>query len=190
MKQLGSLIAENKTLNLRIFQLQGRLAEKSDFSSAIQNKTGDLKLTEDQKKNLERKIIDLEVRLKEKQLKILSFKEYKCRLHAELCKEMTKKLTKAQTRSRELGEKILELEAKLRDAEQQYNTVQGFDLNTRSAMLYDIRVLKDKLQYSQSQNRELNLSVHDAEERLRLSQREVLLVKQSEIDLGEKVQYC
>ena len=88
------------------------------------------------------------MRLKEKQLKILSFKEYKCRLHAELCKEMTKKLTKAQTRSRELGEKILELEAKLRDAEQQYNTVQGFDLNTRSAMLYDMSVERQATVFS------------------------------------------
>lgn len=188
MKQLESLIAENKTLNLRIFQLQGELTEKSDISSAKQNETGDLKFTEDQNKNLERKIIDLEVKLKEQQVKILSVKEYERRLRAELCKEMTKKLTKAQTRSRELGEKILELEAKLRDAEQQYNTVQGLDLNTRSAMLDDIRALKDKLQYSESRNKELNLSVQDAEERLRLSQREVLLVKQSEIDLREKVQ--
>ena len=188
MKQLESLIAENKTLNLRIFQLQGELTEKSDISSAKQNETGDLKFTEDQNKNLERKIIDLEVKLKEQQVKILSVKEYERRLRAELCKEMTKKLTKAQTRSRELGEKILELEANLLDAEQHYNSVQCLNLNTRSDLLDNIRALKENLQYSESRNKELNLSVQVAEERLRLSQREVLLVKQSQIDLRENVQ--
>lgn len=178
-KQLESLITENKALSLKIFQLEGRLTE---------NESDNLEFSEDQKKNLERKIIDLEVKLKEQQVKILSVKEYERRLRAELCKEMTKKLTKAQTRSRELGEKIFELESKLREAEQQYTTVRGLDMNTRSAMLDDIKALTDKLQDAESRNKELSLNVQDAEERFRVSQREVLVAKQSEIDLREKAQ--
>jgi len=122
MKQLKeSLMAEDKRLNL-IFQLQGGLTEKSDIASSIQNETGDLKFNEGQKKNSERNVMELQVKLKEEQVQI-RLEEYERKLRAELCKEMTKELAKAQTRSRELGENILESEAKLRDAEQHYNSV-------------------------------------------------------------------
>lgn len=188
-KQLESSIAENRALNLRIIQLEERingLNETGDMSpsSSIAENGKD----EDQKKILERKIIELQVKLKEQQVKILSVKEYERRLRAELCKEMTKKLTKAQTRSRELGEKIFELETKLRQAEQQYSTVKGLDMNVRSAMRDDIKTLTDKLEDAEARNRELSASVQDAEERFRLSQREALAAKQSEIDLREKTQ--
>ena len=188
-KQLETLIAENKELNLKIFRLEEKSKESSDMSTSSQNKDeNNLEFSEDQKKILERKIIDLEVKLKEKQVKILSVKEYERRLRAELCKEMTKKLTKAQTRSRELGEKIFELESKLREADLQYTTVKGLDMNARSALHEDINALTDKLKDVESRNKELGTSVQDVEERLRLSQREVLVTKQSEIDLREKVQ--
>ena len=189
-KQLESSIAENRALNLRIIQLEERInglnetGSMSSSSSVVENGKAD----EDQKKILERKIIELQVKLKEQQVKILSVKEYERRLRAELCKEMTKKLTKAQTRSRELGEKIFELETKLRQAEQQYSTVKGLDMNVRSAMRDDIKTLTDKLEDAEARNRELNASVQDAEERFRLSQREALEAKQSEIDLREKTQ--
>ena len=188
-KQLESSIAENKTLNLRIIQLEERIYEINETSSPSPSSsiTGNEK-DEDQKKTLERKIIELQVKLKEQQVKILSVKEYERRLRAELCKEMTKKLTKAQTRSRELGEKICELETKLRQAEQQYSTVKGLDMNVRSAMRDDIKTLTDKLEDAEARNRELSSSLQDAEERFRLSQREALVAKQSEIDLREKTQ--
>ena len=188
-KQLESSIAENKALNLRIIQLEERTngIKEASSSSPSLSFTGNEK-DEDQKKILERKIIELQVKLKEQQVKILSVKEYERRLRAELCKEMTKKLTKAQTRSRELGEKICELETKLRQAEQQYSTVKGLDLNVRSAMRDDIKTLTDKLEDAEACNRELIASVQDAEERFRLSQREALAAKQSEIDLREKTQ--
>ena len=188
-KQLESSIAENKTLNLRIIQLEERIYEINETSSPSTSSsiTGNEK-DEDQKKTLERKIIELQVKLKEQQVKILSVKEYERRLRAELCKEMTKKLTKAQTRSRELGEKICELETKLRQAEQQYSTVKGMDMNVRSAMRDDIKTLTDKLEDAEARNRELSSSLQDAEERFRLSQREALVAKQSEIDLREKTQ--
>lgn len=188
-KQLESSIAENKALNLRIIQLEERIYEINETSSPSPSSsiTGNEK-DEDQKKTLERKIIELQVKLKEQQVKILSVKEYERRLRAELCKEMTKKLTKAQTRSRELGEKICELETKLRQAEQQYSTVKGLDMNVRSAMRDDIKTLTDKLEDAEARNRELTSSLQDAEERFRLSQREALVAKQSEIDLREKTQ--
>lgn len=188
-KQLESLIAENKELSLKVFQLEEKSKEVSGISGSAQNKKdNDLEFSEDQKKTLERKIIDLEVKLKEQQVKILSVKEYERRLRAELCKEMTKKLTKAQTRSRELGEKIFELESKLREAEQQYSTVKGLDINARSVMRDGIKSLADKLKDAELRNKEWSASVQDAEERLRLSQQEVLDVKQSEINLREKAQ--
>ena len=188
-KQLESSIAENRALNLKIIQLEERINGLNETgsmspSSSIAENGKD----EDQKKILERKIIELQVKLKEQQVKILSVKEYERRLRAELCKEMTKKLTKAQTRSRELGEKIFELETKLRQAEQQYSTVKGLDMNVRSAMRDDIKTLADKLEDAEARNRELSASVQDAEERFRLSQREALAAKQSEIDLREKTQ--
>jgi len=188
-KQLESSIAENRALNLRIIQLEERINELNETGSMSHSSsiTGSEK-DEDQKKILERKIIELQVKLKEQQVKILSVKEYERRLRAELCKEMTKKLTKAQTRSRELGEKIFELETKLRQAEQQYSTVKGLDMNVRSAMRDDIKTLTDKLEDAEARNRELSASVQDAEERFRLSQREVLAAKQTEIDLREKTQ--
>lgn len=188
-KQLESLIAENKELHLKLFQLEEKSKEASGVSSSAQNeKDSNVEFSEDQKKVLERKIIDLEVKLKEQQVKILSVKEYERRLRAELCKEMTKKLTKAQTRSRELGEKIFELESKLREAEQQYSTVKGLDMNARSAMCDDLKALTNKLKETESRNKELSTSVQDAEERLRRSQRQILTAKQSEIDLREKTQ--
>lgn len=183
-KQLESSIAENKALNLKIFQLQ----ETGTGSMSTSQSSHGSEKDDDQKKILERKVIELEVKLKEQQVKILSVKEYERRLRAELCKEMTKKLTKAQTRSRELGEKIFELETKLRQAEQQYSTVKGLDMNVRSAMRDDIKKLTDKLEDAEARNRELSASVQDVEERLRVSQREVLVAKQSEIDLREKAQ--
>ncbi|XP_078354015.1 uncharacterized protein LOC144638654 isoform X3 [Oculina patagonica] len=185
-KQLENSIAENKALNLKIFQLEERMMATGGMStppSSTENERDD-----DQKKTLDRKIIELEIKLKEQQVKILSVKEYERRLRAELCKEMTKKLTKAQTRSRELGEKIFELEAKLRQAEEQYTTVKGLDMNVKSAMRDDIKTLTDKLEDAETRNRELSATVQDIEERLRLSQREVLVAKQSEIDLREKTQ--
>ena len=178
-KQLENSIAENKTLSLRVFQLEDRLNESGGVlspRSSDENENDD-----DQRKILEKKIIELEVKVKEQQVKILSVKEYERRLRAELCKEMTKKLTKAQTRSRELGEKIFELETKLRQAEQQYSTVKDMDMNVRSAMRGDIKILTEKLVDAEARNK-------DAEERLRLSQREVLITKQSELDLREKTQ--
>ena len=188
-KQLECSIAENRALNLRIIQLEERIIGLNETGSMSTSSsiTGNEK-DEDQKKILERQIIELQVKLKEQQVKILSVKEYERRLRAELCKEMTKKLTKAQTRSRELGEKIFELETKLRQAEQQYSTVKGLDMNVRSAMRDDIKTLTDKLEDAEARNRELSTSVQDAEERFRLSQREVLAAKQSEIDLREKTQ--
>lgn len=188
-KQLESSIAENKALNLKIIQLEERIngINETGSMSTSSSVTGNEK-DEDQKKILERKIIELQVKLKEQQVKILSVKEYERRLRAELCKEMTKKLTKAQTRSRELGEKIFELETKLRQAEQQYSTVKGLDMNVRSAMRDDIKALTDKLEDAEARNRELSASVQDAEERFLLSQREALAAKQSEIDLREKTQ--
>lgn len=188
-KQLESLIAENKELNLKIFQLEEKSKETDGISTSPQNeKDNNLESSEDQTKILERNIIDLEVKLKEQQVKILSVKEYERRLRAELCKEMTKKLTKAQTRSRELGEKIFELESKLREAEQQYTTVKSLDMSARSAMLDDIKALTGKLQDAESRNKELSTNIQDSEERLRVSQREILVAKQSEIDLREKAQ--
>ena len=185
-KQLESSIAENKALNLKIFQLEERMNVTGSMSTSPSD-TGNEK-DDDRKKILDRKVIELEVKLKEQQVKILSVKEYERRLRAELCKEMTKKLTKAQTRSRELGEKIFELETKLRQAEEQYSTVKGLDMNVRSAMRDDIKTLTNKLEDAEARNRELSSTVQDMEERLRLSQREVLVGKQSEIDLREKVQ--
>ena len=188
-KQLESLVAENKELQLKLFQLEEKSKEVGGISSSAQNeKDNNLEFSEDKKKVLERRIFDLEVKLKEQQVRILSVKEYERRLRAELCKEMTKKLTKAQTRSRELGEKIFELESKLREAEQQYSTVKGLDMNARSAMCNDLKALTNKLIETESRNKELTTSVQDAEERLRRSQREVLAAKQSEIDLREKTQ--
>lgn len=185
-KQLENSIAENKALNLKIFQLEERIKETRGISTSP-SRSGNER-DEDQKKILDRKIIELEIKLKEQQVKILSVKEYERRLRAELCKEMTKKLTKAQTRSRELGEKIFELEAKLRQAEEQYTTVKGLDMNVKSAMRDDIKTLTDKLEDAEARNRELSATVQDIEERLRLSQREVLVAKRSEIDLRENAQ--
>lgn len=185
-KQLESSIAENKALSLRVFQLEERLNESGNI--LIPQRSAENEKDDDEKKILEKKVIELEVKLKEQQVKILSVKEYERRLRAELCKEMTKKLTRAQTRSRELGEKIFELETKLRQAEQQYSTVKGMDMNVRSAMRDDIKTLTGKLEDAEARNKELSDSVQDVEERLRLSQREMLLTKQSELDLREKAQ--
>ncbi|XP_022784630.1 kinesin-like protein KIF15 isoform X2 [Stylophora pistillata] len=178
-KQLENSIAENKALSLRVFQLEDRLNESGGIVSP---RTSDENESDnDQKKILEKKVIELEVKVKEQQVKILSVKEYERRLRAELCKEMTKKLTKAQTRSRELGEKIFELETKLRQAEQQYSTVKDMDMNVRSAMRGDIKILTEKLENAEARNK-------DVEDRLHLSQREVLLTKQTELDLRERAQ--
>ncbi|XP_068708949.1 myosin heavy chain, cardiac muscle isoform-like isoform X2 [Montipora foliosa] len=183
-KQLESLIVENKELALKILKLEEEKSKVRDQNDG-ENKAD---FSEDQKKMLEKKIINLEVKLKDQEVKILSVKEYERRIRAELCKEMTKKLTKAQTQTRQLGEKIFELESKLREAEQQYSTVRGMDTSARSAMRDGIKSLTDKLRAAECRNRELSGFVQDAEERLLLSQRKVLAAKQAEIDMREKVQ--
>ena len=87
-----------------------------------------------------------------------------------------------------MGEKIFELETKLREAEQQYSTVKGLDNCARTALSDGIKSLTEKLRDAENQNKELKGLVQDSEERFLFSQREVLAAKQTEIDLREKVQ--
>ena len=175
VKQLESAITENTELNVRILRLEEKLKESCNDSSNGEKylHCDGQRSGENQAKVLDRTILDLEGKLKEQDVKIASVKEYERRLRAELCKEMTKKLTRAQTRSRELGEKILELETRLRETR-----MKGLDADVPKAASEDIQALTSKLEDTETRNQEPNSKLQD----------NVHLPKQSEISLRERVQ--
>lgn len=159
-----------------------KIASLCETEQALRSEISELRAHQQENREPSRSIWELEIKLEESEVKLASVKEYERRLRAELCKEMTKKVVQAQSRSRELGDTILVLESKLRETEQQY-----LKLRQTDSPVWEIFELRDTLESTESQNEELNKKVQQIQVKLQEAQDIEVANKEEVLNLRDKI---
>ena len=200
-KRISCLYESERTLRCELSEAKRALQETNERNAALNSRlrerdeTGKpeepvweekLRTVEWEKAGLSGRVMELERKLRESEVKLTDVKEFERRLRAELCKEMTKKLVDSQTRSRELGEtRAREMKQQWLLSQQQESIITGLKGRLQGTEQRN-KDLSSKAQHQGMQLKSAQETEKANEEEIRRLKERVCCLEKAELLLKEK----